>query len=204
MYIRRRSPCPLSRLRHFLGVTRYSSGLKTNTFLPPFPFATAPYSDPKKTTSKWSQLKSQSTACKYAWLINLKLQHSLSNVQSVICTTQQGQSATQTKRYLFDAELSLLIIRKFGSHEAFSESTLSYRRSQYVISIFFESIMIREFLLYMQPKNPKIIITKLGSVYVNSYMFFSVSGTWCFWHAWNRTQLIAFCRYLGLTHPRDS
>lgn len=78
----------------------------------------------------------------------------------------------QTKRYLFDAELSLLIIRKFGSHEAFSESTLSYRRSQYVISIFFESIMIREFLLYMQPKNPKIIITKLSSVYVNSYMFF--------------------------------
>ena len=90
----------------------------------------------------------------------------------MICTTQQGQSAKQTKRYLFDAELSLLIVRKFGSHEAFSESTLSYRRSQYVISIFFESIMIREFLLYMQPKNPKIIITKLSSVYVNSYMFF--------------------------------
>lgn len=90
----------------------------------------------------------------------------------MICTTQQGQSAKQRKLYLFDAELSLLIIRKFGSHEAFSESTLSYRRSQYVISIFFESIMIREFLLYMQPKNPKIIITKLGSVYVNSYMFF--------------------------------
>lgn len=148
--------------------------------------------------------RSQSTACKHAWSINLKLQHSLSNVQSVICTTQQGKSAKQTKRYLFDAELSLLIIRKFGSHEAFSESTLSYRRSQYVISIFFESIMIREFLLYMQPKNPKIIITKLGSVYVNSYMFFSVSGTWCFWHAWNRTQLIAFCRYLGLIHPRGS
>ena len=90
----------------------------------------------------------------------------------MICTTQQGKSAKQTKRYLFDAELSLLIIRKFGSHEAFSESTLSYRRSQYVISIFFETIMIREFLLYMQPKNPKIIITKLSSVYVNSYMFF--------------------------------
>ena len=90
----------------------------------------------------------------------------------MICTTQQGKSAKQTKRYLFDAELSLLIIRKFGSHEAFSESTLSYRRSQYVVSIFFESIMIREFLLYMQPKNPKIIITKLSSVYVNSYMFF--------------------------------
>ena len=116
--------------------------------------------------------RSQSTACKHAWSINLKLQHSLSNVQSVICTTQQGKSAKQTKRYLFDAELSLLIIRKFGSHEAFSESTLSYRRSQYVVSIFFESIMIREFLLYMQPKNPKIIITKLSSVYVNSYMFF--------------------------------
>ena len=116
--------------------------------------------------------RSQSTACKYAWLINLKLQRSLSNVQSVICTTQQGQSAKQRKRYLFDAELSLLIIRKFGSHEAFSESTLSYRRSQYVISIFFETIMIREFLLYMQPKNPKIIITKLSSVYVNSCMFF--------------------------------
>ena len=171
MYIWRRSPCPLSRLRHFLGVTRYSSGLKTNTFLPPFPFATAPYSYPKKTTSKLSQLMSMQ--CKHAWSINLKFwQHSLSNVQSVICTTQQGQNAKQTKRYLFDAELSLLIIRKFGSHEAFSESTLSYRRSQYVISIFFESIMIREFLLYMQPKNPKIIITKLSSVYVNSYMFF--------------------------------
>ena len=90
----------------------------------------------------------------------------------MICTTQQGQSAKQTKLYLFDAELSLLIIRKFGSHEAFSESTLSYRRSQYVVCIFFESIMIREFLLYMQPKNSKIIITKLSSVYVNSYMFF--------------------------------
>ena len=184
MYIWRRSPCPLSRLRHFLGVTRYSSGLKTNTFLPPFTFATAPYSYPKKNNVEVESTqvnansflvliqRSQSTACKHAWSINLKLQHSLSNVQSVICTTQQGKSAKQTKRYLFDAELSLLIIRKFGSHEAFSESTLSYRRSQYVISIFFETIMIREFLLYMQPKNPKIIITKLSSVYVNSYMFF--------------------------------
>ena len=180
MYIWRRSPCPLSRRYSVLGTP-----LDLKQILSCLPSLSlllhtvirknkVEVESTRVTANSFLVLiqRSQSTACKYAWLINLKSQHSLSNVQSVICTTQQGKSAKQRKRYLFDAELSLLIIRKFGSHEAFSESTLSYRRSQYVISIFFESIMIREFLLYMQPKSPKIIITKLSSVYVNSYMFF--------------------------------